>query len=122
MLLDRNAASLHDIAAACRKIGTFLAGMDRGAFRADEKTQSAVIHQILTIGEAAKRLSGEFREQHSEVPWALLARTRDILIHHYEGVDVEEVWRIAEADIPSLLASVASLLSPEESGPQERGR
>ncbi len=114
MPLDRNAASLHDIAAACRKIGTFIAQMSRRAFRADEKTQSAVIHQILTIGEATKRLSGEFREQHAEVPWALLARTRDILIHHYEGVDVEEVWRIVEADIPSLLASIAPLLAPEE--------
>jgi len=79
-------------------------------FVEDKKTQSAVIHQLLIIGEAVKRLSEGFRTDHPEVPWSLIARTRDILVHHYEGIDLEQVWRIAVNDLPSLLESIANLL------------
>jgi uncharacterized protein with HEPN domain len=55
---------------------------------------SAVLHQLLIIGEAVKRISPEFRVAHPEVPWKLIAGTRDKLIHFYEGVDLEEVWEM----------------------------
>jgi uncharacterized protein with HEPN domain len=47
------------------------------------KTQSAVLHQFLIIGEAVKRLSFELRAARPEVPWKLTAGTRDKLIHFY---------------------------------------
>lgn len=53
---------------------------DKVAFLTDVKTQSAVLHQLLVIGEAIRRLSPEFREAHPEVPWRLIAGTRDKLI------------------------------------------
>jgi uncharacterized protein with HEPN domain len=75
----------------------------------------------LILGEACKRLAPAFRESHGDVPWALIARTRDILIHHYEGVDLDEVWRIAARDVPSLLPKLEmtyAQLNPPE-GEQE---
>ncbi len=113
MPLDRDQPTLHDIVAAGRLIRQFIAGMDRAAFLADPKTQSAVIHQLLIIGEATKRLSDAFRSMHPEIPWPKIARTRDMLIHHYEGVDLHEVWKIAHADIPTLLAALEPLM-PEQ--------
>jgi len=106
---DRDAASIQDIMIACRKIGEFIQGMDYNTFSGDERTQSAVILQILIIGEATKRLSEDFQKRGSDIPWAKIARTRDILIHHYEGIDVEEIWRIARFDIPNLLSSIKSI-------------
>jgi uncharacterized protein with HEPN domain len=91
---------------ACRRIREFVQGIDHAAFLADAKTQSAVIHQVLLLGEAAKRLSPEFCRLRQQIPWSEIARTRDILIHHYEGVDVAEVWRIADVDVPVLLANL----------------
>jgi uncharacterized protein with HEPN domain len=55
------------------------------------KTQSAVLHQLLVIGEAVKRLSQDFRRDHPEIPFALIAGMRDKLIHEYDDVDLEEV-------------------------------
>ncbi len=39
---------------------------------------------------------------------------RDHLIHAYDTVDWDEVWKTATIDIPSLLAQIESLL-PKES-------
>jgi uncharacterized protein with HEPN domain len=88
---DRDAAGLLDMISASRQILSFVEGVTSETFLRDPKTQSAVIHQVLILGEACKRLTPEFRNAHPTVPWAVIARTRDILIHHYEGVDLDEM-------------------------------
>jgi uncharacterized protein with HEPN domain len=99
--LSRDEGNLLDILKAARLAIEFKGQTDKDEFLADLKTQSAVLHQLLIIGEAVKRLSPEFRGAHPEVPWKLIAGTRDKLIHFYEGVDLDEVWKMVTADLPS---------------------
>lgn len=110
MLHENDQAGLYDIRNAVLAIKEFLQGIDRDEFREDRKTQSAVIHQLLIIGEAVKRLSEDFRTDQPDIPWSLIARTRDILVHHYEGIDLDQVWLIALNDLPKLLESITNLL------------
>ncbi len=107
----RDRASLLDIAKAARLTLEFVAGMNQQEFEADQKTQSAVLYQIAILGEAVKRLSPEFRSQNPDIPWAAMAGMRDKLIHDYEGVDVERVWRTLQSSIPDLLQSILPLLT-----------
>ncbi|GAB4423610.1 MAG: DUF86 domain-containing protein [Anaerolineae bacterium] len=100
--MPRDDATLLDIAR--------VAGLDEAAFLADIKTQSAVLHQLMVLGEAVKRLSLEFRDQHSSIPWALIAGMRDKLIHGYDMVDLDRVWNTAHKDVPNLLAAIDPLL------------
>ncbi|MCZ6636421.1 MAG: DUF86 domain-containing protein [bacterium] len=111
--MPRDAAILLDIAGACRRIQEFKQGMDQVAFLKDLKTQSAILHQLMILGEAVKRLSEAFRGQHVHIPWRLIAGMRDKLIHDYGEVDLEEVWRAVEGDIPDLLVKVEPLLPSE---------
>lgn len=64
----RDQASLLDIAKAARLTQEFVAEMNQQEFEADQKTQSAVLYQIAILGEAVKRLSPEFRNQHPDIP------------------------------------------------------
>jgi uncharacterized protein with HEPN domain len=114
--MQRDDAALLDIEGAARRILEYVRGLDQPAFEKDHKTQSAVLHQILLLGEAAKRLSEPFRAAHPEVPWNEIARTRDFLIHHYDEVDVEAVWRIVEGDVPALLRNLAPLVPKRQDG------
>jgi uncharacterized protein with HEPN domain len=107
--LPRDEAHLLDILKAARLAVEFKGRADKDAFLADAKTQSAVLHQLLVIGEAVKRLSREFRAAHPEVPWKLIAGTRDKLIHFYEGVDLEEVWKMLTSDLPELIHLIEPL-------------
>ncbi len=99
--MSRDEGNLLDILKAARLAIEFKGQTDKAEFLADLKTQSAVLHQLFIIGEAVKRLSPEFRGAHPEVPWKLIAGTRDKLIHFYEGVDLDEVWKMVTADLPS---------------------
>jgi len=78
---SRDRASLLDIARAAQKVLQYKGNMDKIAFLADDKTQSAIVFQLLIIGEAVKHLSPELRSQYSDIPWSLIARMRDNLIH-----------------------------------------
>ncbi|MDZ7656550.1 MAG: DUF86 domain-containing protein [Sulfurimicrobium sp.] len=111
---QRDAAHLDDILRASGLILSFLEGIDQGAFRNDLKTQSAVIRQFEIVGEATKRVSPEFKTIHPGIPWRKMAGMRDILIHAYDTVDVDEVWLAASRDIPALIALLRQL-PPTES-------
>jgi uncharacterized protein with HEPN domain len=89
--MSRDAATLLDIARSAQLIIDFKQGMDKTAFANDLKTQSAIAHQLMVIGEAVKRLSAELHDSHPEIPWVLIAGMRDKLIHGYDIIDVEEV-------------------------------
>jgi uncharacterized protein with HEPN domain len=108
--MPRDEAVLLDIARAARLMLEFKEGMGKIAFLQDLKTQSAVLHQLMVMGEAAKRLSLDFRAKHPEIPWPLIAGMRDNLIHGYDIVDLDEVWRTAETDVPELLHLIEPLL------------
>ena len=108
--MARDDAILLDIVNAARLIQSFIQGMTKEAFLIDPKTQSAVLHQVTVIGEAVKRLSQGFREVHPILPWPLMAGMRDHLIHSYDAVDLEEVWKTANHDVPEVLVKLDPLV------------
>ncbi len=102
--------TLLDIAQAAKLVLTFKQDVDELTFYDDIKTQSAILHQLLIMGEAVKRLSMPFRDAHPEIDWKSIAGLRDVLIHAYNTVDIELVWEIADAHVPKLLNQLEPLL------------
>lgn len=108
--MSRDDATLLDILKAARLIVEFKGKLTKKVFLHDIKTQSAILHQLLVIGEAVKRLSEDFRTQHSKIPWPRIAGMRDKLIHEYDAVDVGEVWKTVTTDIPLLISFLEPLV------------
>lgn len=83
-------------------------------FLTDHKTQDAVIRNFEVIGEAVKRVPAAFRSAHPSIPWQTMAGFRDVLIHGYEGVDINKVWTTATKDLPAVRSAIAAILPPLE--------
>lgn len=113
--MGRDESTLLDIAKAAQAVLIFTRGLQKEQFFADFKTQSAVLYQLVVIGEAVKRLSVELRQQHPEILWGPMAGMRDHLVHGYDIVDWDEVWRTATRDVPDLLNKLQAFLPREDS-------
>ncbi len=79
------------------------------------RDEATTPHWILTraaerlldiIGEASGALTQARRAQHDQIPWRDITRLRILLAHHYQRVDQDQVWTIAEQEIPRLAAAL----------------
>jgi len=82
----------------------------RRAFEEDELIQTWFVHHLQIIGEAAAKLDRDFHAAHPDIPWAEIVAMRNILVHDYFGVDLEEIWLAVERDLPGLKAALRGLL------------
>jgi uncharacterized protein with HEPN domain/predicted nucleotidyltransferase len=71
--------------------------------------QDAVARKFENLGESVKNLSEGFRADHPQIPWSHIARFRDILSHHYFGVDQKAVWNIARTDAKEAYQAITLL-------------
>ena len=92
---------IQQILDAVRKIESFTDRTSRANFGADEKTQSAVIMQLMLIGEISKKISAKTKSL-IDLPWKDIAGFRDKAVHDYFEVDLDVVWNTIIADIPIL--------------------
>ena len=77
-----------------------------------------MVHHLQIIGEAVRSLSETLRQSNPEVPWAQIRAMRNILVHEYFDVDLEEVWVTVERDLPRLKGTVQHILGQRASDPE----
>jgi uncharacterized protein with HEPN domain len=109
---DRDYAA--DILAAARLVQSYAERVSQDEFNEDNMRQDAVVRQLLIIGEAAKRLSDDFKSRHANIPWRQMAGMRDILVHSYDHVDLDQVWRVATEELDALVAAIEPLVQADE--------
>ncbi|MGM0399518.1 MAG: HepT-like ribonuclease domain-containing protein [Halobacteriota archaeon] len=98
-----------DVVEASRKIERNTANLEYDAFVDDELTVDAVLRNFEVIGEAAKNVPDEIRDEYDEVPWSEMAGMRDKLIHGYSTVELSIVWKTIEDEVPGLRRQMESI-------------
>lgn len=111
----RNRNCIEHMLRYCEQIEESLAEInhDRRRFMESHTYQNAVAMCILQIGELTKQLTADFLQVHREIPWSLIAKTRDTYAHHYGAADFEMVWDTAIEDIPTVAAFCLAYLDKE---------
>ena len=100
---------LEDILISMKRIQEYIAGLTYNDFGNDHKTQDAVIRNIEIIGEAVKKISDSCKSGNQQIPWKMIAGTRDHLIHGYFGINIDIVWDIACVNIPEIMAQISKI-------------
>jgi uncharacterized protein with HEPN domain len=101
---------LDDILQAITRIREYTAGLSPTTFAGDAKTFDAVVRNLEVIGEAAKAVPEVIRSEHLEVDWKKIAGLRDILIHHYFGVNAQIIWDIIQNKLPALEEQIRAMV------------
>jgi uncharacterized protein with HEPN domain len=106
---------VEDMLAAAERIRTYTAGLTYSDFRHDIRTLDAVVRNLEVLGEAAKQIPERIKSEHPGIEWRKIAGLRDILIHGYFGIDVEIIWDVVSAKLPTLFEQLSILMQELES-------
>jgi uncharacterized protein with HEPN domain len=77
-------------------------------FESNKVSQLALERLIISIGEACSKMSADFQNTHSEIPWRDIIGMRNLLIHAYHRIEISQVWKAASEDIPALVRSISA--------------
>jgi len=101
---------LEHILSCVDKIISYTTNITQQDFFENELLQDGVIRNLEVIGEATKKISLNFRNEHNNIAWKDIAGMRDILIHDYFWVDMSAVWNTIKIDIPDLKKKVETII------------
>jgi len=98
-----------------RKAVDKVAGKTRGDYDSNEDLRFVLAHCVQVIGEAASRVSTEFRASHQEIPWKRIVAMRHRIVHDYMNVDEDILWEVVSAGLPDLIRMLTPLMPTDES-------
>lgn len=113
---------LYDILEAIEKVERYVAGLSFEQFEANEMVVDAVVRNLEIIGEAARYIPADVRDQYPAIEWSRVVGFRNIVIHTYFAVDVEIVWTIATQRLAELKSVIQLMLEDLERGEGKNGQ
>ncbi len=93
---------------AINNVPTYMKGRSEQDLIDNSMLFYAVVKNIEIIGEAAYKLTNEFKESHPDTPWRDIVSMRHILVHGYYQVTTDEIFNVYEQDLPILLKQLSS--------------
>ena len=109
---NRDAGFIWDMLQAIAKIQQFTANLSFEDYLDSVLVQSAVERQLEILGEAAGRISPDFRSTHSDINWRRIIGLRNILIHRYDDIQQQVVWEVLVSNLVPLRTQLEECLPP----------
>jgi len=92
-------AHLEDILECMNRIENYVRNMDYQRFVYDEMVQDAVLKNLRSMGDAARQIPKDVKDNHPEIPWARMIGARDAVVHDHFGYDLPNLWKIIADDL-----------------------
>jgi len=70
----------------------------------------SLIKLVEVIGEAASRVSTKVKDSYPGIPWKQIVGTRNRLIHGYDEIDYDVLWRIISIELAPLVKQIQEIL------------
>ena len=115
-MLKDDQVRLRHMLDASREARAFTASKARKNLDTDRMLTLALVKCIEIVGEAANRVSEDFRQQHTQIPWADIIGMRHRLIHGYYDINLDILWRTITTNLPALITTLEQLVTTDRVG------
>ncbi|MCH5214251.1 MAG: DUF86 domain-containing protein [Muribaculaceae bacterium] len=100
---------LAHILEAIENVFSFMQEKSADDLQNDKLLYYAVVKNVEIVGEAAYKLSKEFKEEHPEIPWRLIEKMRHIMVHGYYNISIPILYNVYTEDLPLLKSFISGL-------------
>ena len=101
---------LTDILTECRHIRSFVENVTYEEFTDNVEKVYAVAKAFENIGEAVKQIPQELTDRYTDIPWSEIAKMRDVLTHHYFGLDDKILWNTIDEDFILFESAITEMI------------
>lgn len=98
----RDKERLEHILNALNRTQASLTRWGKDMFLQDKTFFFGLVKNIEIIGEATYKLTKEFKDSHTDLPWAYMEKMRHILVHGYYLIEEKFIWETIETDLPEM--------------------
>ncbi len=77
--------------------------VDIEELNSNEILLDSMLFRMIQISECAKKLSDEYKSEHTNIPWYALYGLRNRIVHDYGNVVLDVVYDTLKHDIPEML-------------------
>lgn len=85
-------------------------GMSSEDFENNEILLDSVMFRLIQISENSDRLTSEFKESHSDIPWHAMRGLRNRIVNEYGNVNLSVIYNTVIFDLPELLHDIEEIL------------
>lgn len=101
MFRDNDIQNLENILWAISKIETSLKDVESSlGLDTNEEKYDPIIIKLMNIGESAKNLTADIKDNNPSIDWKGMYNLRNIISHTYHNLDVDIVWDIVKNELP----------------------
>lgn len=93
---------------------SYVEGITFDEFCLDTRTMKAVAWNLTVIGEAIRGIPSQVIEAYPAIPWAQMRGMRNRMVHGYDQVDYEIVWKVATEELPALTPVLEQVIDEGE--------
>lgn len=89
-------------------------GKSRSDLDANRVLSLALVRLLEIVGEAANKVTTTTGLQYPNIPWSQIVSLRNRLIHGYDTINLDILWKILTEDLPALITQLKRIIkSPE---------
>ena len=111
MLTTGDRERLNHILDAIDKIAEALDGFTFDSFRQDWQKRLVIERLLEIVGEAARQLTLELKDNHSHIPWPKIVGMRNLVSHEYFRIDAKTIWLTATESVPELRDDIEDIIA-----------
>jgi len=78
----------------------------------NDRDFDAAMMNFIVIGEEVGKLTDDLKTKNNQINWEKIYSLRNIIAHHYFGINVDIVWQIIIMDLPRLKEDLNKLVNP----------
>jgi uncharacterized protein with HEPN domain len=104
--MSRDRDFLEDIVVAARLAQAYAATVTRDDLTQNIEKQDSIVRRLAVIGEASTKLPDSVKADLPAIPWSSIIGLRNILVHQYWELDLDELWLIIQRDLPALVDAI----------------
>jgi uncharacterized protein with HEPN domain len=79
-------------------------------FYKSQRDFDAVMMNFIVLGESVGKLSDHFTNSNQQIEWQKIYGFRNIVAHHYFGINVDTVWQIIQENLPELKENIHQII------------